>query len=62
MFRKYRILRKYTQEQIAELLEISTRQWQRIENEECEPSLKTIRKIFKILMIDDKDILAYIKK
>lgn len=61
MFKEYRILRRYTQEQIAELLEISTRQLQRIENEECQPSLRTLKKIFKILMIEDKDILKYMK-
>ena len=62
MFKKYRILRKITQEQLAELMDLSPRQLQRIENGESTPSLKTLQKLIVILKIDDKDILDYIKK
>lgn len=62
MFKKYRKLRKYTQEQLAELTELDPRTIQRIENEETTPSLDTFRKIVKILQINDEDIIKYIKK
>ena len=51
----------YTQEELSELLDISTRSLQRIENKENNPSLKTFRKLIKTLNISDKDI-AYIVK
>ena len=51
----------YTQEELSEILDISTRSLQRIENKENNPSLKTFRKLIKTLNISDKDI-AYIVK
>ena len=62
MFKKYRLKKGLTQEELAEILNISTRQLQRIENEECIPSLNVIKKIIKVLNINDKDILEYMKK
>lgn len=62
MIKKYRILRNYTQEELAEILEISTRQLQRLENDESNPRINTLKKIIKILKIEDKDIIEYIKK
>ena len=62
MFKSYRIRRGYTQETLAELLNISTRHLQRIENYESEPSLELLKKIAKILNIEDKDIGKYLKK
>ena len=62
MIQKYRKLRKYTQEQLAELVDITPRQLQRIEKNESETKIKTLRKIIKILQIEDKDIIEYIKK
>lgn len=61
MFRKYRIERGFTQENLAEILCISTRHLQRIEKEDNEPSLELLRKFIKILNISDKDIVKYIK-
>ena len=61
MFKKYRILRKITQEELAELMDLSPRQLQRIENGESTPSLKTLQKLISILNIEDKDIIDYIK-
>lgn len=61
MIKKYRIKNNYTQEQLSELLRISTRQLQRIENEESEPSIKVLKKIIKILKISENDI-AYLMK
>ena len=62
MFKKYRLKMGYTQERVAELLKISTRHFQRIENEESEPSLELFKEIVKILEIEDKDIVQYIKR
>lgn len=62
MIKEYRTKRGYTQEELAEMLEISTRQLQRIENDQKETKISTLRKIIKILKIEDKDILKYIKK
>ncbi len=62
MFKKYRELRKYTQEQLAELVNKDVRTIQRIENEEVIPKLETFKILVKILKISDNDILEYIKK
>ena len=62
VFKKYRLKMGYTQERIAEMLKISTRHFQRIENEENEPSLELFKKIVKVLEIEDIDIVKHIKK
>lgn len=62
MFKEYRIKRGYTQETLAEILHISTRHLQRLESKENEPSLDLLRKIIKVLNIEDKDIIKFIKK
>lgn len=62
MFKKYRELRKYTQLELAELVNKDIRTIQRIENEEVTPTLENFKILVKILKISDKDILEYIKK
>lgn len=62
MIGKYRLLRGLTQEELAEKLNISWRQVQRIETGKCTPSLKTFKKLIKVLNISDKDILDYLKQ
>ena len=62
MFKKYRIINNYTQENLAEILQISTRHLQRIEKEENEPSLELLRKFIKVLKIEDKDIIKFIRR
>ncbi len=62
IIRKYRIKRKYTQEELAELLDISTRQLQRIENGESITKISTLKKVINLLKIEDKDIILMIKK
>ena len=62
MIKKYRKMYNLTQEKLAELLDISPRQLQRIETGKTETSLKTLKKLIKILNISDDDILKYIKK
>ena len=54
--------RGYTQEELAEIIEISPRQLQRIEKNEDKTKIGTIRKIIKVLKIEDKEIIEYLKK
>ena len=62
MIKEYRIKNNYTQEQLAEIINISPRQLQRIEKDEDKTKIETIRKIIKVLNIPDEEILRYIKK
>ena len=62
MIKEYRIKNNYTQEQLAEIINISPRQLQRIEKNEDKTKIETIKKIIKVLSIPDEEILKYIKK
>ena len=62
MIKEYRMKKNYTQEELAEMINISPRQLQRIEKNENKTKIETIRKIIKILEIPDQEILKYIKK
>lgn len=62
MIKENRIKRNYTQEELAEIIEISPRQLQRIEKNEDKTKIETLKKIVKVLQIPDKEILEYIKK
>lgn len=62
MIKEYRKKKKITQEKLAELLDISPRQLQRIENGSSETSLKTLKKLIKVLDISDEDIVKFLKK
>ena len=62
MIKEYRNLRGFTQEELAEKIEVSWRQLQRIEKNEQDTSVKTLKKIIRILEISDKDIIDYLKK
>lgn len=62
MIKEYREKRGYTQEELAEIIEISPRQLQRIEKNEDKTKIETIKKIIKVLKIDDKEIIEYLKK
>ena len=63
MLKEYRIKRGYSLEKLAELCNISWRNLQRIENgKDNVTKFETIKKIIKILNIEDKDILNYIKE
>ena len=61
MFKKYRLLRGLTQEQLAEKVEITWRQMQRIEKGNSLPSLLTLKKLIIVLDISDKDVADFIK-
>lgn len=62
MIKEYRIKNNYTQEQLAEIINISPRQLQRIEKDEDKTKIETIRKIIRVLNIPNEEILKYIKK
>lgn len=62
MIAKYRKEKGYSQEQLAEILDISTRQLQRIETKESDTKLSTLRKIINVLQISDSDIVKIIKE
>lgn len=61
MIKEYRELRGLTQEELAEEIDISWRQLQRIEKCESETSVKTLKKLVRALKIPDKDIIKYVK-
>lgn len=61
MIKENRIKKKYTQEQLAEMLGISTRQLQRIERNEIETKITTLKRIIEILDIPDNEILEYFR-
>ena len=61
MLKEYRIKKGYTLEKLAELCNISWRNLIRIENNPNQAKLETIKKILKVLEINDKDILKFMK-
>ena len=62
MIKEYRKKAGYTQEQLAELLDISWRQLQRIEKNETRTKISTLKKIIKILKIPNEEIIKLMKK
>lgn len=60
MIKENRKKKNYTQEQLAEILGISTRQLQRIERNEVETKISTLKKIISVLDIPENEILEYI--
>lgn len=62
MIKENRIKNNYTQEELAEIIQISPRQLQRIEQDENKTKIETLKKIIRALKIPDKEILEYIKK
>jgi len=62
MIREHRLKNKLTQEELAEKLDISWRHLQRLENYEEHTTVKTLKKIVKILNIPDEEVLEYLKE
>lgn len=62
MIKENRIKKGYKQEEFAEILDISWRQLQRIEKNEEQTKITTLKKIIKILKIPDKEIIEFMKK
>ncbi len=57
MIKEYRLKKGYTQEQLAEILNLSTRQLQRIEKNEEKTTIQTLKKIRQVLEIPDEDMV-----
>lgn len=61
MIKEKRRAKKYTQEQMAELLGISLRQYVRIDNEEDLPRRDVLQKLIFELNLTDNEIGKYIR-
>lgn len=62
MIREKRNARKYTQAQMANVLNMSLRQYARIDKEEDISRRYILRKLIEILNLSDEDIGMYIRK
>ena len=62
MIKENRLKKKLTQEELAEMIDISWRQLQRIEKNEEETRLQTLKKIVKALDIPNHEVIQYLKK
>jgi len=62
MIKKYRLIKGYTLEELAEKCDISWRNLQRIENGKYQVAkFETIQKLLITLDFSDKDIINFIK-
>lgn len=61
MIREKRKLKNYTQENMAELLNISLRQYVRIDKEEDLPRRDVLKNLITMLDLTDKEIGEYIR-
>lgn len=61
MIREYRLKNGFSQEELAEKIDISWRHLQRLEYNESRTTVKTLKKLIRVLNISDKDILDYLK-
>lgn len=62
MIKEYRIKNGFSQEELAEKVDISWRHLQRLEHNESKTTVKTLKKLIKVLKISDTDIINYLKK
>lgn len=62
MIRENRLKKRLTQEQLAEKVDISWRQLQRIEKNEEETRVQTLKKLVKALDIPSEEVIEYLKK
>lgn len=62
MIKENRIKKNYTQEELAEIINISPRQLQRIEKNESKTKIETLKKLIKVLQIPDEEVIKYLKK
>lgn len=61
MIKEKRVLKKYTQEKMSEILGISLRQYVRIDNEEDLPRRDILRKLILELDLSDDELGQYIR-
>ena len=62
MIKEKRMLLNYTQSDMADLLGISIRQYQRIDTEEDIPRRDVLKNLIKILDLNNEEIGEYIRK
>lgn len=62
MIKEKRKEKKYTQEKMAEILDISLRQYVRIDNEEDIPRRDILKKLIILLDMSNEEIGIYIRK
>ena len=62
MIKENRNKMKLSQEQLAEKINIRTRQLQRIEKAEEKTKLTTLKKIINVLEISDEEIIDFMKR
>lgn len=62
MIKEKRQSKKYTQEEMAKKLEISLRQYARIDKGEDLPRRDVLKKIIEILELSDEEIGEYIRE
>ena len=62
MIKEYRLKKGFSQELLAEKIDISWRHLQRLEHNEANTTVKTLKKLIKVLDISDEDILDYLKQ
>lgn len=60
MIKKLRQKRGYTQEEMAELLQISLRQYVRIDNEYTIPRADIFKKLIKVLKMNNEETGAFV--
>ena len=61
MIKENRKIMGYTQEKMANLLEISLRQYIRIDQENCLPRTDILKKLIDLLQLSDQELGEYIK-
>lgn len=62
MIKENRLKKNLTQEELAEMIDISWRQLQRIEKNEDETRVQTLKKIVKALDIPNDEVIKYLKR
>ena len=62
MIKENRLKKNLTQEQLAEKIDISWRQLQRIEKNENETRVQTLKKLISALDIPNEEVLEYLRK
>ena len=61
MIKEYRIKNWFSQEELVEKVDIIWRHLQRLEHNESKTTVKTLKKLIKVLKISDTDIIKYLK-
>ena len=61
MIKEYRVKNGFSQEELAEKIDISWRHLQHLEHNESKTTVKTLKKLIKVLNISDEDIIKYLK-